>query len=217
MLGEHREVLRGEERGCPAAGDHRHGDTGLLEERQRALEEIARVRIAIREGHEPLEAHLGESRYRAGQIERLVRRLHAGAAEAGIALDQEAHVGPGLRRGLGQFARDDVVVEDHREAAHALDQRHQAVGLLAAEDVVGEEDVVGDSGVDEHLDLADLLTRDADGSRLHLYPSDRRDLVRLDVRPIADGVPREMRLNAADVVAHDVEVDGDNRRVEVRN
>ncbi len=215
MLGEHREVLRREERGRAAPGDDRHRDPRLLEESERALEEIACVRVSIGEGHEPLEMHPRQPHDRAGQVEGLVRRLHSRAAEARVALDEEPHVGSGVRRGVGQLARDDGVVEHHREAAHALDQRHEPVGLLAAEDVVGQEHVVGDAPVDEHLDLAELLAGDADGSGFDLHPSDRRDLVRLDVRPIADGVPREMRLNAADIVAHDVEVDGDDRRVEV--
>ena len=159
--------------------------------------------------------HPGEPHDRPCEIECLVGRLDARPPEARVALDQEAHVGAGRRRGLGQLARHDVVVEDHREAAHALDQRHEPVGLLSAEDVVGQEDVVGDAGVDEHLDLAELLARDADGARVHLHPPDRGDLVRLDVRPIADAVAREMGLNAADVVPHDVEVDGDGRRIEV--
>jgi hypothetical protein len=62
---------------------------------------------------------------------------------------------------------------------------------------------------------AELLAGDADGAGLHLHAADRGDLVRLDVRPVPDGVPREMRLHAADVVPHDVEVDGDGGRVEV--
>jgi len=87
---------------------------------------------------------------------------------------------------------------------------------LPAQDV-GQEDVVGDAGVHENLHLAELLTRDSDGARLHLHPPDRGNLVRLDVRPVADSMSREMGLHAADVVSHDLEIDGDDGRVQIRD
>src|SRR5262249_31613750 len=44
---------------------------------------------------------------------------------------------------------------------------------------------------------------------------DRRDLVRLDVRAVADAMPREQRLHAADVGGHHIEPHRDGRRIEV--
>ena len=186
MLGEHREVLRGEQRGRAAAGHHRHGDPGLLEQRQRVLEEIPRVRIAVGERHETLKAHPRQPYGPPGEVERLVRGLHAGAPEPGVALHEESDVDTVVRPGLGQLVRHHVVVEDDRQPAHALDQRHEPIRLRPAEDVVGEEDVVGDAGVHEDLHLAELLARDPDGAGLDLHPPDRGDLVGLDVRPVAD-------------------------------
>ena len=87
--------------------------------------------------------------------------------------------------------------------------------LAAAENVVGEQHVVGHPGVHEDLDLAELLAGDADGARRHLHLADGGDLVRLDVRAVADAVAGEVRLHAADVVLHDVQVDGDGGRVEL--
>jgi hypothetical protein len=59
MLGQHGEILRREEGRRAAAGHHRHGNAGLLEQRQRRLEEVARVRLAVGKRHEPVETHPG--------------------------------------------------------------------------------------------------------------------------------------------------------------
>ena len=64
--------------------------------------------------------------------------------------------------GLRQAAHDRVVVGDDGEALYAGRKLHQPVGLRLADDVEGEQDVVGDAGVNEDLDLAELLAGDAD-------------------------------------------------------
>src|SRR4030095_14769409 len=97
------------------------------------------------------------------------------------------------------------------------DRGHDRIVLRLAQDVEREEDVVGDAGVDEDLDFTELLTGNADRARRHLHTPDRGNLVRLDVRPVGDAVPRQVGLHAGDVVAHDVEIDGDDGRVQVRD
>src|SRR6266705_4446873 len=69
--------------------------------------------------------------------------------------------------------------------------------------------------IDEDLDLAELLTRDAHGAGRHLQLADGRDLVSLDVGAVADAVLGEMRLHPANVVLHDAHVDGDGGRLEI--
>jgi hypothetical protein len=118
-------------------------------------------------------------------------------------------------RRVGERLRHHVVVEDDREAPHALHQRHEAIRLRLAQDVEGEQDVVGDARVDEHLHLTELLTRDAGRARRDLHLPDFGNFVRLDVGSVPDPVPREMGLHAANVLSHDVEIDGDDGRVEV--
>src|SRR4029453_3500445 len=76
-------------------------------------------------------------------------------------------------------------------------------------------DVGRDAVIREHLDLADLLADDPARAARDLQPSDRGDLVRLDVRAIPDAVPVQVGLHAPDVVFHDVEVDRDDRGVEL--
>ena len=117
--------------------------------------------------------------------------------------------------GLRQLARDDLVVERHGDAWGAPDQRHEAIRLRPPEDVVGQENVVGDPRVDEDLDLAELLAGDPHRPRRHLHLPDRGDLVGLDVGPVADAVAREVRLHPLDIVLHDVHVNGDGGRLEI--
>jgi hypothetical protein len=215
VLGQHGELRDRGQGGRPAAGDHGDGDASLLEEGERLLEEDAGVGIAVREGHEALELQARELHGDAGEVEGRLRRLDTVAPEAGVALDQEAHGHAVTGAGLGQPARHDVVVQDHGEPPDPLRHRHQPVQLGRPEHVVGQEHVVGHAGVGEHLRLTDLLHRDPDGAGRHLHPADRWDLVRLDVRAVRQAVAVEVRLYAPDVRLHDVEVDGDRRRVEV--
>ena len=99
------------------------------------------------------------------------------------------------------------------EPLHPLRELHQPVGLLFADDVEGEQDVVGDAGIGEDLDLAELLAGDADSPGFHLHLPDRGDLVRLDVRPVAEPMRGDRRLRPRDVRFQAVEQDGDGRRV----
>ena len=109
--------------------------------------------------HEAAELHSRQPGGQARQVEGGLGRLHTGAPEARVALDDEAHIEPVPGAGLRQLARDDLVVEGHRNPRSAPDQRHEAIRLRPAEDVVGQQDVVGDARVDEDLDLAELLAR----------------------------------------------------------
>jgi len=69
------------------------------------------------------------------KVERRLRRLDPVAAEAGVALDQESHVGAVTRARLGQFARDHLVVEHDGQPAQPCRERHEPIGLGPAEDV----------------------------------------------------------------------------------
>ena len=136
--------------------------------------------------------------------------LHAVAAAAGVALDQEADIDAVALAGFRKPARHHLVVEHDRHALEAPDQRGEPLGLGVAQHVVGEQDVVGDAGIRHHLDLAELLAGDADRAGVDLQLRQRRDLVRLDVRAVGEAVARERVLRALDVRLDDVEVD-DNR------
>ena len=168
-----------------------------------------------REGHQPFELHVRQLHRLAREIERGLRALHAVAAEAGVAFDQEADVDAVALAGLRQPARHHLVVEHHRHALEPPDQRGEPLGLGLAQHVVGEQDVVGDAGVGHHLDLAELLAGDADRAGLHLHLGERRDLVRLDVRAVGEAVARERVLRAPDVGLDDVEVDDDRGCIEI--
>ena len=214
MLGQHREAVhRGEGRRAPA-GDHRHRDARLLEQGERPLEEFAGIGIAIGEGHQSLELQARERHRGASQREGLVRRLHTGALEAGVALDEELEVHVVARGGRRELAGHHLVVEHHREPPHPPREGGQPLGLGRAEDVVRQQHVVGHLGVGEDLHLAQLLAGDADRARRHLHLTDGRDLVRLDMRSVAEPVPGQVRLHAADVVRHHVQVDRHGGRLE---
>jgi len=116
---------------------------------------------------------------------------------------------------IRKLPRDDLVVEHDGQPSESAGQRHEPLGLLAPEDVEGQENVVGDPGVGEHLHLAELLAGDADGAGPHLQLAERGNLVRLDVRTVRDAVPVEVLLHPPDVVLHDVQADRDGRRVQV--
>ena len=215
MLRQHGNVLRGEEGRRSPPRDHGHGHPRPLEERESALEELPRGRLAIGKGHETPELHAGEPRAETGQIEGGRGRLHAGATESRVALDEKPDVDAVARASDAELARHHLVVEHHREPRSPPAQGHQAIRLGLAQDVEGEQDVVGHARVHEDLDLSDLLARDAHGSRLHLQLSDGGNLVRLDVRTIPDAVLGEVRLHPSDVVFHDVETNGHSGGVEL--
>jgi len=92
---------------------------------------------------------------------------------------------------------------------------HQPIGLRLADDVEREQDIVGCAGVDEDLCLTKFLAGDPDGAGRHLQLRDRRNLVRLDVRPVADPGARHHRLHAPDVGLQAVQVDRHDGGVEL--
>ena len=104
----------------------------------------------------------------AGKLESGFRRLHAIAPEAGIAFDQQLNIAAMALAGLGQAAQHGFVVGDDGQPLHACRQLHQPVGLVLADDVEGEEEIVADAGVDEDFGLAQLLAGKPDGAGLHL-------------------------------------------------
>ena len=118
---------------------------------------------------------------------------------------------------LRDAAQHHLVVGDDCEAGNTRRECHQALGLGFAQDIVGEEDVVSDSGIGEHFGFAELLAGNTDGTRFGLHPGYRRNLVRLDMRAIGNAVPRHLFLRAGDIVFEPVEHDGDGRRIQVLN
>ena len=117
--------------------------------------------------------------------------------------------------GVREPARHRLIVQHHRHALEALDQRGEPLGLGVAQHVVAEQDVVGGARVRHHLDLAELLAGDADRTGLHLHFGERRDLVGLDVRPVGEPVTGEKVLRATDVRLDDIEIDHNRGCVEV--
>ena len=69
-------------------------NAGALEQAKRLVEEVVRARKPARERHQALELHSRQRIVGARQVERRLRRLHAVAAHAGVAFDEEAHVAP---------------------------------------------------------------------------------------------------------------------------
>jgi hypothetical protein len=207
--------VRGEDRRRAATRDHGHRDAGALEHLERALEEHARAGLAIGKRHEPLEAEIGQAHGGPRQLQGRLGRLHAVAAEARVALDEERHLDAGRARALRDPARHHVVVEHDREPAQPPRQRDEPLDLGAPDDVEREQHVIRDAGVGEDLDLAKLLARDADGAGGHLQAAERRNLVGLHVRPIGDAVTRQVVVHAPDVALDDVEPDGHGGCVEL--
>src|SRR5206468_11488244 len=64
-------------------------------------------------------------------------------------------------RRLTEAAGDDLVVEHDGQPREPPRQRQQPLALGTPEDVEGQQHVVGDAGLGEHLDLAELLAGDA--------------------------------------------------------
>ena len=159
----------------------------------------------VRIGHQAFEADARQVHRETAKLASRLRRLHAVPPEAGVALDQDRHVAAVTDARLGKAADDGVVVGDHGKPLHPRRKLHQAIGLRFADDVEGEEDVVGHAGIDEDPRLAELLAGDADRAGRHLHLADLRDLVGLDVRPVADALLGKHGLNARDIRFEPVE------------
>ena len=111
-------------------------------------------------------------------------RLHAVAAEAGVAFDQHGTSRPrAAPRRRGRAARPRC--RRPRRAAGRARTSSISRSVLAAPTmlkVMSRSSVT--PGVDEHFGLAELLAGQADGAGRDLHLADRRDLVGLDVRPV---------------------------------
>src|SRR5882724_2484450 len=70
-----------------------------------------------------------------------------------------------------EAAGDDLVVEHDGQPLEPPRQRQQPLDLGAPEDVEGQQHVVSDAGLGEHLDLAELLAGDALSTGGHLHPA----------------------------------------------
>src|SRR5262249_18665275 len=124
-------------------------------------------------GHQPAEPFDA-----ACEACRLLGRLHAGAAEARVALDQHVDV-DAVERG-GPLARVDGDGD-----AYPLPERLEPLDLPRADERKADQDVV-EACVREDLRLAELLACDAARARGDLHTRDLRELVRLDVRTKRD-------------------------------
>ena len=103
---------------------------------------------------------------------------------------------------------------DHRRVVggngdgDALGQRPEPPGLLLAQDIVADQDVV-EPAIGHHLGLAELLGGDAASAGLALQLGEGRALVRLDVGPIGDAGLVADGLDAGDIALDPVEIDDD--------
>jgi hypothetical protein len=86
---------------------------------------------------------------------------------------------------------------------------------VPADDVETEENVIADPGIDEDLDLIELLASQPDGPRSDLHAPDRRNLVRLDVRAIGFTLHCNEGLYTFDIRFHPIELDGHGGSIEV--
>ncbi len=159
-----------------------------------------------------------QSRERVGQLGELRRRpcgLDAGPGEAGVHLDEEAHLRAGGGERRRKSARHEVRVADDRDRRLAR-QRREPLGLRRADEREGEQDVADPRGL-HHLGLAELLAGDADGSGAKLHVRDRGQLVRLDMRAEGQRVLVAIALHTADVALDRIQVDRRDGRVQRRD
>ena len=164
-------------------------------------------------GHEPLELEPRRAIDRLREREGVCGRGHAATLRARIAFDQHRQLKPGARHG-GRQALDRFLRIRHDLDVGPAGERHKAVELGLADQVVGQEDV-GDAGVDHDLGFAELLAIDALRAELDLQMGEFGDLVGLDMRAKAQAVTVEIGLAAPEIVLHHVEVDHRARRVQV--
>jgi hypothetical protein len=126
----------------------------------------------------------GQTRCHIDQLRqscRLLRRLHAAASAAGVALDQHSQR-LARRKISGKPIDRDAAVGHNLEIADALVKRRQSRELFEADNVEGDQDVL-EAGGGKHLRLGDLLAIDALGAGGNLLRCERRNLVGLDMRP----------------------------------
>ena len=93
-------------------------------------------------------------------------------------------------------------------------ERGEPLRLGRADEREGEQDVA-EAGSLHHFRLAELLARDPDRAGAHLHVRDRRQLVRLDVRPEREPVLVAVALHAGDIALDSVQVDRRDRGVEL--
>ena len=95
-------------------------------------------------------------------------------------------------------------------ARHPFGKIHEPPGLRLSDQVEGDEDVVGNTGIGEDLRLAELLAGDAGRAGLDLHGGDGGYLVGLDVRPQPVGTAGH-RHHPSDVLVDPVRME-DQRR-----
>ncbi len=186
VFGKHRKIAGALEGWRSTARHHRNLDPCSLQQLQCALQPLPLLGLCGWERHQAFELHVRHAHRRTRQVEGGLRALHAVAAEAGIAFDEEAHVDAMAAACFRQSLGDHLVIQHHGHALQALDQRRQPLGLGFADHIEGEQDVIGHAGVGHHFDLAELLAGDADSARIDLHLGERRQLVRLDMRAIGE-------------------------------
>ena len=146
--------------GRSAVADGLDGKPGALAE----IDGLGQPGVGLRHGvlrrigHEPFEFEPGRAIDRLRQRDGVGRRSDAATLRAGIAFDQhrqlKASAGHGGRQAFDRFLRI-----RHDLHVGPTGERHEAVELGLADEVVGQQDV-GDAGVDHDLRLAELLAID---------------------------------------------------------
>ena len=189
MLRQHREIAECRQRRRAAAGDDRDRNLVRLEKLDRARQEIAGAGRLVRIGHQPLEA---DARQVHREPAKLARRLAATARRSVRSRYRtrsgSARRGRGGRRPPRGRARP-CRCRRPRQAA-SLATKAPSGGrssLLPTMLKVRRMSSVTPASMKTSR-LAELLAGDADRAGRHLHLGDLRDLVRLDMRPVADAL-----------------------------
>src|SRR5262249_37711094 len=148
-----------------------------------------------------------------GQRRGIRRRLHAASTGTGVAFNQRTNLEV-RRRKRRRNARGCLATVEHQGQPRAARQRDQPLQLLPPDDIVGDENVV-DAGVCHHFGFTELLTGDADGTKLDLSARELRYLVGLDVGSQGETFATAVVLSPRQIAVDSIEVDGDAGRVEI--
>ena len=199
MLGHHRDSRRAfSSAGVPPPDSTGSGMPAALNSATARVKNSQRARRVVREDQQPFEARGRAACRRAGRDRApppgVCTPLRPKPPSHSISTGTLAAA---AARRVGEAAQHGLVVGDDGEPPDALGKVHQPAGLGRADDVEGDQQVVGDAGIDEDLGLAELLAGEARRARLDLHLADRRDLVRLDVRAVAPARGRDHALARA--------------------
>ncbi len=133
---------------------------------------------------------------------------------AAIHLDDRRGPLAGALHARHQFVDVELVFDGHRDIRATREQRHEAVDLDAADDLVRHQDRP-EPGIRQDFGLTQLRHCDADGTRFELAARHFRGLRRLEVRAQLSRLVCEKGGHLRDVRFNDVQVEEEAGRIQV--